>query len=73
MANMSYCRFENTLNDLRDCEEALNNIYDEVTEMSSYEKNALVELVELCKYISDNWDVEEVQDIINESEEEEDE
>ncbi len=70
MGNMSYCRFENTLNDLRDCEEALNNIYDEVTEMSSYEKNAVVELIELCKTITDNWDMEEVQDIINESEDE---
>lgn len=72
MGNMSYCRFENTLNDLRDCEEALENIHDEVTEMSSYEKNAVVELVELCKTITDNWDMKEVQDIINESEEEED-
>lgn len=70
MGNMSYCRFENTLNDLRDCEEALGNIYDEVTEMSSHEKNAVVELVELCKTITDNWDMEEVQDIINESEDE---
>tara|TARA_R110000772_G_scaffold75229_1_gene163370 strand:+ start:848 stop:1063 length:216 start_codon:yes stop_codon:yes gene_type:complete len=68
MANMSYCRFENTLADLRDCEEALGNINDEVTEMSSYEKDALIELIELCKTITDNWDMEEVQDIINESE-----
>jgi len=70
MGNMSYCRFENTLADLRDCKKALGNIYDEVTEMSSYEKNAVVELVELCKTITDNWDMEEVQDIINESEDE---
>jgi hypothetical protein len=25
MSNMSYCRFENTLNDLRECFEALQN------------------------------------------------
>tara|TARA_B110000908_G_C10215759_1_gene432715 strand:+ start:742 stop:957 length:216 start_codon:yes stop_codon:yes gene_type:complete len=68
MGNMSYCRFENTLADLRDCEEALGNINDEVTEMSSCEKDALIELIELCKTITDNWDMEEVQDIINESE-----
>ena len=68
MANMSYCRFENTLADLRDCEKALGNINDEVTEMSSYEKDALIKLIELCKTITDNWDMEEVQDIINESE-----
>jgi hypothetical protein len=31
MSNMSYCRFQNTLSDLRDCEEALdetNNLED---------------------------------------------
>ena len=69
MGNMSYCRFENTLKDLRDCKEALGNIYVGVAEMCSYEKNALPKLIELCKSISDNWDAEEVQDIINESEE----
>lgn len=69
MANMSYCRFENTLRDLQDCDNALDNIWDEVGEMSSYEKQALKDLVELCKNISDTWDLEDVQDIINEVEE----
>ena len=70
MANMSYCGFENTLDNLRDCERALWNIDDEVSEMSSYEKNALLEFVALCKTISNNWDEEGVQAIINESEDE---
>ena len=30
MANMSYCRFENTLNDLVDC---INNIHEEAENM----------------------------------------
>ena len=71
MGNMSYCRFENTLSDLQDCQSALNRIYDEVNEMSKYEKNAVVELVDLCKTISHEWDVDEIEEIIKDSEEKE--
>ena len=39
MPNMSYCRFENTVNDMRDC---INAIEDgECDELSSYEIRAL--------------------------------
>ena len=31
MGNMSYCRFENTLADLQDCQQALFNIYEDVS------------------------------------------
>jgi len=65
MGNMSYCRFENTLADLQDCHSALNRIYDEVNEMSKYEKNAAIELVALCKSISEEWTEDEVREIIN--------
>lgn len=46
MANMSYCRFENTLNDLRDC---LEHINDEIE--SEREYKARVDLIETCKEI----------------------
>lgn len=62
---MSYCRFENTLADLQDCQQALNSIYEDVAEMSRYEKNSVVELVALCKQISDEWGIDEVQEIID--------
>jgi hypothetical protein len=65
MGNMSYCRFENTLADLQDCQQALNSIYEDVAEMSRYEKNSVVELVALCKQISDEWGIDEVQEIID--------
>ena len=68
MGNMSYCRFENTLADLQDCHDALNRIYDEVNEMSEYEKNAVVELVNLCAIISHEWAVDEIEDIIKDAE-----
>jgi len=69
---MSYCRFENTLRDLEDCHSALNRIYDEVNEMSKYEKNAVVELVDLCKIISHEWAVDEIEEIIKDAETNED-
>jgi len=49
MPNMSYCRFENTLRDLRDCYEFLHNSNSEdFEEMSATEFNAMVRLVDLC-------------------------
>jgi hypothetical protein len=44
MANMSYCRFQNTLNDLRDCQEAL----DEQDCLSNDEARARDKLIALC-------------------------
>ena len=44
--NMSYCRFENTLGDLRDCSE---NIWDE--DLSETETASRRRLVQLCKDI----------------------
>jgi len=49
MANMSYCRFENTYRDLSDCaEEMRENPYGKVSES---EHNYRMELIILCKQI----------------------
>lgn len=47
--NMSYCRFENTLNDLNDCETALNEFIqcDENVISSDRERNKAKKLIEL--------------------------
>lgn len=45
---MSYCRFENTLSDLQDC---YNNIQDE--DLSEEESKARAELIKLCQLIID--------------------
>lgn len=50
MANMSYCRFENTASDLYDCKEAL-----EVEEDSPYEAAARKELIQLCVEIARDY------------------
>lgn len=43
MANMGYCRFENTLADLQDCYEHLND-----DDLSEEEKKAKEALIDLC-------------------------
>ena len=64
MPNMSYCRFENTVNDMNDC---LNAIEDrEVNDLSDYELLALKDFLELGQAIVDNED--EIQRIIEEHE-----
>jgi hypothetical protein len=50
MGNMSYCRFQNTLNDLRDC---FYNMYDE--EVSPEEAKARFHLIGLCFAIADDY------------------
>ena len=45
MPNMSYCRFENTVIDIKDCINAIEE--GDTDELSSYEVNALKEFKEL--------------------------
>lgn len=49
MSNMSYCRFENTSQDLGDCLDAIEN--NELDELSSYEISGLRDLLEYCEAI----------------------
>jgi len=48
---MSYCRFENTSKDLEDCIEALRNYEDECNNLSSYEVEALEDLISQAKEV----------------------
>ena len=64
MPNMSYCRFENTVTDMRDC---INAIEDrETDELSNYEVNALSEFLDLAREIT-NLD-HEIEQILVEHE-----
>ena len=54
MANMGYCRFRNTLNDLRDCEVNFYNIN------SMEELAAAKRLLKLCQQIVDSVDEEDL-------------
>lgn len=57
MANMGYCRFRNTLSDLRDCEES-DGMY-EPDEMSEEEQRARRALIRLCKQIATEFEDDE--------------
>jgi len=61
MANMSYCRFENTARDLQDCVDAINR--GEIDELNDYEVEGLRDILELCQEILD--DQENIQEILD--------
>ena len=48
MANMSYCRFENTLRDMKDCYPHLEEDGDSEDTLSETESRARQEMIELC-------------------------
>jgi len=53
MGNMSYCRFENTLRDLQDC-------YDHMDEeLSPNEEKCKEKLIEICQLIVNDYGEEE--------------
>ena len=49
MANMSYCRFENTTKDMQDCINAI--VEGETRDLSRYEASALREFLDLANEI----------------------
>lgn len=54
MANMSYCRFENTRNDLQDCVRALEDAYDlDDLDLSASEEHSMNAMLELCQEFLD--------------------
>ena len=56
MANMSYCRFENTYNDLKNC-------YDNIEEFTSKaEEDKKIDLLALCKRIVEDYGEYEEKD-----------
>ncbi len=61
MPNMSYCRFENTYQDLKDCQEALQNeggVKGVEEDSNQYEKPYIKKLIELCRDIVDEFEHE---------------
>jgi len=57
MANMSYCKFENTYNDLMDCMDSLENntIEGLESEASIREKPFIRDLIKLCQNIYEEF------------------
>lgn len=65
MPNMSYCRFQNTYQDLMDCYENLND-----SDLSHNERRYREKLIELCQDILDEYDPQEEEDEENDDFEE---
>ncbi len=63
MGNMSYCRFENTARDLRDCVNAINN--GEVEDLSSYEIDGLKKILQMAKGLAESED--HINEVIKEA------
>lgn len=55
MSNMSYCRFQNTYDDLVDCMDALDEIEGDVEALKDNEKWAAKKLIDVCRLISDAY------------------
>ncbi len=53
MGNMSYCRFQNTAEDLQDCYDNLD-----VDDISESEKKARTRLIKLCISIAEDYGYE---------------
>lgn len=64
MANMSYCRFRNTLNDLEDCFENMENTLE--VGIDNEEINAREKLIELCQEIVYKYNDFDFKDTIEE-------
>lgn len=69
MANMSYCRFRNTLQDLQDCSNALQEIIDNCgidedgEKLSFDERRAASNMYDLCqKFMSLYEEMEEIEE-----------
>lgn len=72
MANMSYCRFQNTLQDLRDCKYVMEEAYTtNDMELSKEEHSAMIRLVNVCQEIIDNYERMEYMESEMEEDEEE--
>ena len=59
MPNMSYCRFENTVNDMQDCIYAIED--GDTSELSSSEVRALDEFLDLAREITNlEYNIEQI-------------
>ena len=61
MANMSYCRFQNTYGDLADCVEAFREIVEDGESISKNEWNKAKSIKVLCEQYLELWEMMEYE------------
>lgn len=68
MANMSYCRFENTKSDLKDCINALENREINSEEEKVNARRMIINFLDFClnEGIIEDFEGERIQQIISE-------
>lgn len=67
MPNMSYCRFENTNNDIADCINALDENDWDIWKMikgasSKYEAVGMIRFVRLCKQVAEGFEDQDIDE-----------
>ena len=67
MSNLSYCRFQNTANDLQDCEDY---IFD--NDLSKNEHNARIRLIAMCKSIAHDFEDSDGSELLDDNEQDDD-
>lgn len=55
--NMPHCRFRNTLEALKECEESLSNSDDPIADLEGDERRAAILLLKLCDRLSQDYDI----------------
>lgn len=64
MSNMSYCRFRNTAQDLRDCKDVLEEGVDFMKkDLDNEEMYAAIEIIEMAREISEWFEDEDLFNI----------
>jgi hypothetical protein len=56
MANMSYCRFENTSNDLKDCVLTMEEEMEDLSDLNEYELRAFKHMKTLCERFLESYE-----------------
>jgi len=68
MTNMSYCRFENTVTDLIDCEYCVGDM-----DLSDRENKKRIQLIEVCRRIALQFDGADIDEEFKDNSDSEDE
>jgi hypothetical protein len=62
MSNMSYCRFQNTSDDLEDCVEALEED-PKLANLRGDELRCAIRLIEMCRNVADQFEEVNLTDL----------
>ena len=60
MSNMGYCAFENTVRDMQDCIDRIDDF--DFDDASEYEVIAFKTFYDLCREVVDNYDEEDFEE-----------